>query len=496
MSILFSHAQDLEKGTIIKDRQFLIDKTELSANDHHGNFVAIRPHGINGALQNYHVEFFENLNFTKRLEIETQHETDILDVFILSNKAHVFIKERDGASIILRLDVIDLKTKALSKKVLLQSDKDTDKPVFKALRDNYAIKLDRSSNLVLNFPVVEDQLTFAYVKAFSHDLEDIAQINVFADETISYRHTSFLNAKFLNNKVYALFQVNDKQDEHIRFYRLIEHSQTGERFLDIEIPNDSYELINSEIQQDHLIIAGLYSHFKKGGYEGFTYYNIDLESLSLKAQQQAEFYNEKAKDYFSGWFTGNRSVDINNIFIDAELNTYIVGQFYVLIKQSAPIGLPIASFTIGGVSAFVTINPISYSYKVFDDMIIGKINPLGDVVWDTVLELRQTEKITSKSNKRDSSTFTFFTDNEIHILMNGFIDPNKDKLIVKQDKRLNKTNFYNIQVDQNGTLTPKIVFPNADAEIIFRAESAVKSGSYIHILGQGNMRKQLLKLKL
>jgi len=43
---------------------------------------------------------------------------------------------------------------------------------------------------------------------------------------------------------------------------------------------------------------------------------------------------------------------------------------------------------------------------------------------------------------------------------------------------------------------PSIIFPNEDSEILFRAESSVKSNNDIYILGQGNMRKQLLKIRL
>lgn len=487
-----SFSQQIQKGDIVKDRQFLIDNEELTANDANGNFISIRPHYINGTLRNYYVEFFENLNFLKRIEIKTENETDILNVFILNEKAHIFIKERKKKSISLRLDVIDLKTKILSKKTLIQTNKDIDKPLFKALKDNYFIELEWSQNLVLKFPVIDEKLTFAYVKIFTKDLEEIAQINVFADKTISYRNVSFLNAKYINNKVYALFQLNNKNDDNKRFYRLIEHSQSEDRFIDIKVPKDSYELINSEVKDNYMIIAGLYSHFKKGGYEGYTYYKINLESFELETQKQSEFYNEDAKNYFSGFFTSNRSVDINNIFIDDAFNTYISGQFYILKKQTAPIGIPVASFAIGGVSAFVTINPINSTIKLYDDILIGKIDKKGNLSWDNLLELRATEKI--KSIKRDSSTFLFFDNNQINIFMNGYIDPDKDELVVKQNKRRSKTNFYNITVNQHGGISPNIVFPNADSEILFKCENSVKHDVFIHILGQGNMRKQLLKL--
>ena len=114
------------------------------------------------------------------------------------------------------------------------------------------------------------------------------------------------------------------------------------------------------------------------------------------------------------------------------------------------------------------------------------------MLWDKTLELRQTGKINNKYKKRDSSTFTFFANNQPNILMNGFINTNKDRLIIKQDKRLSKTNLYNVKVTPDGEILPEVLFPNSD--FIFIADRAVKTKNNIHILGQGNMRKQLLKL--
>ena len=118
------------------------------------------------------------------------------------------------------------------------------------------------------------------------------------------------------------------------------------------------------------------------------------------------------------------------------------------------------------------------------------------MLWDKVIELRETEKITQKSNKRDMSTFTFLANDKINIFMNGYINMKKDKLIVKQDKRLSKTNFYNLTINSEGHIVPRILLSNKSSEIIFRAEKTVKSDDQLYILGQGNMRKQLLKLNL
>lgn len=487
-----SFSQVVEKGSIIKDRQFLIDKNELTASDSNGNFISIRPHRINGTLRNYFVEFFDELDFENRIEIETEGDTDILKVFILNEAAHVFIKEKVDKRISLKLNSLDLNSKEQSQTILYEIEKATNPSVYKALKDNYNINLEEASDLILSFPVVEDKKTSAHIKVFSKNLALKSDVILSPDDAVSHKHVNYLNTKQSNNKIYSLFQLNNTLEDN--YYKLIEINGSEQRSLNIEIPDHGHELINSKISGDHMIISGLYSNSKKGGYLGFSYYNIHLDTFNVTSTQNT-FLNEKASRYFKGLFKNNRSIDIKDIFINDKLETYIIGQFYIVRKKVAPISIPIATFSFAGAVGFITINPISARYKVYDDMIIGKIDASGELLWDNILELRQTEKIKSKSNKRDSSTFTFFANNEINILINGFINEDKEQLVVKQDKRLNKTNLYNIIVNPYGGVTPKIVLSNSDSETLFRTEKSVISDNIIFILGQGNMRKQLLKLQ-
>ena len=364
--------------------------------------------------------------------------------------------------------------------------------MYRALKNDFEINLEYSSKVVLSFPVIEHKSLYAFVKVFSDELEELNEHKIFADKNILNKNVSFLNAAQHQDKIYLLFNLIYSKDK--KTYILIELN--SQKSLEVHIVEDSYELINSDIRATDYIISGLYSNHKEGGFKGFTHYTIDLDSFSLKSQQQTEFSNKKASKYFSGLFKGNRSIDIKDIFIDEQFNTYVVGQFYFMRKEHVnagfPVGFPIATFSFGSLSVFITINPAK-SYKVFDDILIGKINTKGELLWDTILELRQTEKINSKYNKKDSSTYTFFDGNQLKILMNGYINMDKEKLIVKQDKRFSKTNLYAIKINPNGKIIPEILFANSD--VIFIAETAVKSKENIHILGQGNMRKQLLKIK-
>tara|TARA_B110000902_G_scaffold89115_1_gene105835 strand:+ start:568 stop:2082 length:1515 start_codon:yes stop_codon:yes gene_type:complete len=491
LTFLTTSSQEINKGNILKDRQFLIDHSELTASDSIGNFVSIRPHKVNGTLRNYFVEFYDHMNFTNRVEIKTQNETKILDVFILNEKAHVFIKEQKNKSISLRCDVINLKTQSFEQKSLLKVDKNSTLEVYRALKNDFEINLEYSSKIVLSFPVIEHKSLYAFVKVFSDELEELNEHKIFADKNIPHRNTRFLNASQAQNNIYLLFNIIYSKDK--KTYKLIELN--NQKSIELQIEPGIYELINSDIRATDYIISGLYSNHKEGGFKGFTHYTIDLDSFSLKSQQQTVFSNKKASKYFKGLFRGNRGVDIKNIFIDEQLNTYVVGQFYIR-EQQAPIivGTPIAAIpVIVGVSLFITTTPNSADDKLYDDILIGKISPEGELLWDTVLELRQTEKINSKYNKKDSSTYPFFNGNQLNILMNGYINMDKEKLIVKQDKRFSKTNLYTIKINPNGKIIPEVLFANSD--VIFIAETAVKSKENIHILGQGNMRKQLLKIK-
>ncbi|WP_422107252.1 hypothetical protein [Winogradskyella sp.] len=490
---LSGFCQGIGKGDVIKDRQFLIDKGELSASDSLGNFVSIRPHMVNGSLRNYYVEFYENLNYQERLEINTKDGTDILKVFTYNGKCFVFLKEKEGKIMSLVLNGVDLTTKETSRIVLYEVNKDDNPYIFKALKSDYFIQLEASSDIALSFPVLEGKTIYAIVKVFSKALQPITTFKVIPDESKLFENINFLNTQQANDKTYTLFQVNNSAEDN--YYKLIETDGSKTRSLKIKIPDNSYELINSRIKNNHLIISGIYSNVEKGGYRGFTYYSINLNTFELRSSEQSRFQNENAKTYFSGFFKENRGIDIKDIFINDDLETYIIGQFYIKRRATLPSGLPIASHSFSGFADFITTSPISSIYKVFDDILVGKIDKDGNLKWDTILRLRRTEKITSKSNKRDSSTFTFFANNEINILINALIDKKKGKLVVKQDRRPKKTNFYNITVNPHGGITPNIIFSNADSEIIFRAEKATKSENIVYILGQGNMRKQLLKLK-
>ena len=489
-----SYSQKITKGDILKDRQFLIDKRELTASDTLGNFVAIRPHRINGSLNNYLVEFYEDLNFTERIEIETVKNSEILKVFLLNNKAHVFLKETNNKTTTLKINSIDLSTKIKTVTVLYKISKSDNKQIYKALKNSFYINLDIHSDVILSFPYSIDKKNRAIIKVFSTNFDVKSEIDTAPESLPRYKHVSYLNIKASNNKIYALFQLNNNLDDN--HYHLIELMYNGkvERSQNIKIPNNSYELINTKISENHLILAGLYSNKKKGGYIGFTYYNIDLDTFEVNSKQ-TPFYNEKATNYFSGIFNRNRDIDINNIFINDQMETYIVGQFYIKKKQSLPIGIPIASFAFAGGTLFITYNPISVTSKIYDDILVCKIDNKGKLKWDSILALRETEKQKTNSNKRDLSTFTFFENDKVNILMNGIFKRNSSGLVFKQDKRPSKTNFYNVTINEYGEIDQNIIFSNTDSKILFKAENATISESSLYVMGQGNMRKQLLKLE-
>ena len=162
-SFYYCSSQNIKKGDIVKDRQFLIDKGEITASDNQGNFVSIRPHRINGTLRNYFVEFYNDLNFTNRIEIETQNKTKILDVFIINKKVHIFIKEEGNKTISLRCDIIDLNSQSKTQKILYEIDKDSSSEIYKTLKNDYDISLEYSSLFVLTFPVVEEKIKYTFV---------------------------------------------------------------------------------------------------------------------------------------------------------------------------------------------------------------------------------------------------------------------------------------------------------------------------------------------
>lgn len=481
-------------GDIVKDRQFLIDKNELTACDENGNFVAIRPHRINGTLRNYFIEFFDGLNYLERKEIKTRNNTKILDVFIKNNKAHVFIREYDTENASLRIDLFDLNNKNLIQKELLHISKDDDKYLYNTLKNNNSISLNHDTTYLLGFPVIEGKIMYTYVQYFNPEFNTISSHKIYPNKEIKKKNTLFLNISLHNKKTYILYSLKDEQNNS--YYQLIEFKNQKTRDLVIPIDNDIYHLVNVKAIENEYLICGLFSRQKKGRFDGFIHLNVNLDTFKLTSNKLSNFIDDEAAKYFSGIFKGNRSIDIKDFFIDAEKNTYLIGQCYSIVKQQVPLGVSFTLFETASSICYVTYNPLSVSYKIFDDILISKISPDGELLWDKIFELRGTEKINSKSNKKDSSYTAFLYDNELHILMNGFINLEKEKLRFIQDKRFSKTNFYDILIDEDGNINLDIIFPNSESEILFRSENSHLSNGYIMNLGQGNMRKQLLKLKL
>lgn len=488
----FSQELTLTKGEILKDRQFLIDNHEISVSDDDGNFISIRPHRVNGTLRDYYVELYDTLNFDSRLKVSTQNQTEILDAFILTKKVFIFIKELHKNKVSLRFDQLDLVSKKISHKTIVEINKNDNLETYKALKNDGNISIDYSNNILISYSQIKNKTLSTQILLFNQQLEKILDQKVLPNSHIKAKNVSFLNMFQSNDLVYLLFNYKDQDGK--KFYQLIELQNFTQRELTIPIKHNFYEIVNSNIKNNNYIISGLTSEKRKGGYKGFSYYKINLNSFKLIVQEYTPFISEDVSKYFTGFFKGNRDIDIRDIFTDNQGNTYLIGQFYKTIKQAVPILSPFAVFSVGAVAVYITYNPINIKHKVYDDILIAQIDNNGKIVWDKLLELRQTKKIKSISYTRDSSYFTFFENNQINILMNGFINIEKDKLLVKQDKRKNKTNFYNITINPEGNITPNVLLSNSESDIIFKADKTIISNTNIHILGQGNMRKQLLRI--
>ncbi|PWG06846.1 hypothetical protein [Polaribacter aquimarinus] len=488
---IFSQNTTIEKGEIIKDRLFLMDKNEITTSDEKGNFISVRPKKDNGVIHDYFIEFFDKLNFTERIEIKNINKIKILNVFIKNEKVLIFIKEEFDNQFSLRFDIIDIHSKNLIQKTVLKSDKKTSPEFYKSLEEDFNISLEFSSRIILTIPIIKDKKAYAFVKIFSESLEELNKYEVYSDSTLTHKSTKYLNTSQLNDKVYLLFNLTLNKDKKI--YRLVELYNSKTKTLNIPIKNDIYELISSKIKGNQFIISGLYSKKRKGGFEGVTNYKIDLKSFSVSYQKQNVFSNTKVSNYFKGFFNKNRSIDIKDIFIDDNLNIYLIGQFYRIRKVSIPLVGVTAQIST---SVFITYYPINVKYKLYDDLLICKINSNGKLNWDKVLYFKLTEKTLSKSNKSDSSIFPYLSDNKMNILLNGYVNEKKESILVKQDKRFSKTNFYNFNINEEGIISTNIIFSNKDAKIIFKAGKTVKSNNLLFNLGQGNMRKQLLKVKL
>lgn len=484
-------SRNIQKGNINKDRYFLNKKVEIPIVDDDGNYIAVRPHP---GLYNteYAVEFYSDAALEERIVFETDKDTEILDCFYSSGEVLVLkhVYYRHDAS--LRVDHINKSTGDKHEEVLLSSNRKEEKDFFKyfeAFQNSYVLLDDR---LIITIPFINTEKQLA-IKTVVYDYRSRSTtIESFVpNQSLSRKEISYLNTFVYKGRVLSLFSVTS--EEIGNSYQIFD-MESGTKLTEGPIAFGQFDLINTRIDGDILNLFGLFSYKKRMRFDGYTHYKFDLAEMKFLGNKSTDFRNEDVVNYFSGFLIKKRRIDINNIYSDSEGNFYIIGQTHVVRRQAVPVAIPIAAFTVGSVAIFISVSPPGPAEKIYDDILIAKLDSNGNLLWERLLELGRTTAIKQTDNKRDSSFFTYFEDDKLHILMNGYINQNRNKLVVKQDKGMNMTNFYDISLDPEGALNTNIIFPNEDSEIIFKANNTIIQDGVMYNLGQGNMRKQLMKV--
>ncbi|NQY07025.1 MAG: hypothetical protein HRT68_12775 [Flavobacteriaceae bacterium] len=491
----FSQDISFEKGELIKDRLFLIDKQESTVLDKQGNIYGVRPHRVNGVMRNYYVEFFEDLNFGKRIEIETNQKTNVVteieETFALDNRLLVFTKEYTGSYATLYVDILGIDSKTfLERKELVTGERNSNKNVYKALKEsNFEIKNNLNGFLLLLQAEEEDKLQVK-LTVYGKNIEKVATKEFYPNKPIDFKKTTYLTVLADGDIIYILTSY---EKEEKLFYRLnLLDENANIKSLDIPSKEGYYELVSLTNTDEELIIAGFVSKLKKGRYQGYCYYAVNKETFELSRNKYDTFKNQDISDYFSGFLKGDRGVQIKDVFVDEENNTYVACQFY---KAGNTKLLVLAQFDLLIATAiYVSSHGNRVFDKLFDDILVVKFDAEGALVWENLIRLK-TQKKKQDKNKQDYNYFSYYNEQGVNVLLNAQINNKEGEFKVNQAKQKSKTNLYNLVFSSSGQIELKAVLSNAKTEAIFPTKDVQIDQNHIYILGQGNMRKQMLKIQ-
>lgn len=496
----FSQNDLVELGQEKKDGQYLIDPSQKSAIDSKGNFICIRPHHVNGALRNYFFESYDGLNFKQRTEIETSDDfsttTSIEKVFLVNAKAYVFLKIKKGGQVSIRTDIIDVNTNSVTTKNVLEINKQQDKNLFKGLTKNEILINKSQSGFVLSVAGSNKETGYCFIKVLDSALNTTLEKKIYPDKALGSKNLQFLNLDINKDDLYLLYSSRVKEQTNYILTRIID---SQEKKIVVNKKADHYELIQTNFSNNNFIISGLYSKKNDSRYLGYSLFKINLDQMQVAHKSYTEFKNEDHKKYFTGLFKARRGIDLKNIFIDELGDIYITGQFYERFQQqiAGASGLLVSVIA----DAFASYFP-QEEEKMFEDIFVTKINSKGEIVWEKVINMRSTTKI-EKTDTRDYNYFSLMQNKKLTLFLNAKIDTrlnkktNKPELFVKQGKRKAKTGLHKLVFGENGDLNTYEVLSNDDSNVIFKTSKFLKNDdSNIYVLGKGNRRRQLLKMKL
>ena len=282
-----------------------------------------------------------------------------------------------------------------------------------------------------------------------------------------------LGKLFLNNK----FQRKINGDANYKFVlNKITKDENTELFLDLKDEHIQSLSISQTNNQLHLL--GFYSELNIGRIKGGCDFIIDTENFSVKTKK-AQVLPKKVYEDLYGYRTASRkkkkkelkNFDIDYVLTDSQGSVFLVAEEFYITQVYVQAG------TTGGYYQTV------YHY---DDILILKFNPNGDLAWGRSVFKRATAP----------SYNVFLKDDHLHIILNS-----GKNLTEKKDGRtkvskgwFESTSLYDFEYTIDGKVSHNKIQNNKGKEFYLPHYGAYSSNKFI-MMSAGRKKKTFMILE-
>ena len=273
---------------------------------------------------------------------------------------------------------------------------------------------------------------------------------------------------------------------------------TAEKKITQKIDTDEHFVgaLKTYFHNNELISIGFYSDAADYKYNGICAFKLDPNTLELKSSNYNPFTSQFLFDkYGTAKSKSLKNIDFkkvfftetNEIIINAE-ESYIEQQYYFASSGMSPTG------TFGG-AGYYNNNGGSRLHYSYDDIIIVKLNPDGNLLWARNINKKQST--TSDDNSFISYTSILNKDkNYFFINTKDDVKKLKDGRIEFGQIRKNKSNLNVIQVDANGNFEYEKILDDDENAVPFMVAKGITLDNTVYFLGRRGKTKQLLKVTL
>jgi hypothetical protein len=264
---------------------------------------------------------------------------------------------------------------------------------------------------------------------------------------------------------------------------LLKVAKDGALTQTFDDPGKFSEALKPIILNDKLICIGFYADRKDNRYNGLAYFELDRNSLGIKAKK----YNAFSQQFMADKFGREEDTEIKNlIFKDVSVT-----------KDNSILFNAEEYFVTSSVQQDPTGSRVKIERFHYNDIVSAKLNSEGDIIW--ARNINKSE-VTQGDGAYASYSSCASGDNTYYLISTAAENPqllSGERLVFKQGLSRNR-NVFMIQLDKEGKISYEKVIDDHEARLPLMVSMPLidKENSNMLFYAKRGSKKQLVRVEI